>query len=327
MDISKISGKHFLELNSTHIDKTLGISAYSPYVYPCKFIKESYLYSCQLPNKIIEALYDFRNHSNDYGALLIRGFSVLPDHILTPKDNFSIPDTFNFYRERVISMIGEQLGYLVSYKQEKKGVIFQNIIPSKEHEYHLSSESSKSLLDFHTEIAFHYEKPDYIILLCIRPDHDKKAKTFTSSTRRIKSYLSNRDISILSEKKFKTGVDYSFGGSNGEKGNGRIVSVFKKNNHDYICYDLDLMEGIDSEANEVLKNLSKAANHSKCYVSLESGDLLIIDNNRAIHGRTRFTPRYDGFDRWLLRACVLEDRVKLESVSTEDNPRMICREF
>lgn len=327
MDISKISGEHLLDINSIYIDELLGASAYSPYAQPCKFIKESYLYSCQLPSKIIEALYDFRNYSNDYGVLLIRGFNVISDSILTPNDNFSIPDTCHFYRERIISMVGEQLGYLVSYKQEKKGAIFQNIIPSKEHEYHLSSESSKSLLDFHTEIAFHHEKPDYIILLCIRPDHDKKAKTFTSSTRRIKSYLRDRDISVLSEERFKTGVDYSFGSHNGEKGNGRIVSVFKRNNHDHICFDLELMEGIDNEANEVLKKLAKAASHANCYVSLESGDLLIIDNNRAIHGRTSFTPRYDGFDRWLLRACVLEDRVKLESVTAEDNPRMICRKF
>jgi L-asparagine oxygenase len=35
--------------------------------------------------------------------------------------------------------------------------------------------------------------------------------------------------------------------------------------------------------------------------------LLIIDNRRAVHGRTAFTPRYDGRDRWLKRAYLVSD--------------------
>jgi len=40
-------------------------------------------------------------------------------------------------------------------------------------------------------------------------------------------------------------------------------------------------------------------------VVLDDGDLLVIDNDRAVHGRTAFTPRYDGTDRWLRRALVV----------------------
>ena len=42
-------------------------------------------------------------------------------------------------------------------------------------------------------------------------------------------------------------------------------------------------------------------------VHLESGDLLIIDNRRAAHGRSAFEPRYDGCDRWLKRAYLVSD--------------------
>jgi alpha-ketoglutarate-dependent taurine dioxygenase len=38
---------------------------------------------------------------------------------------------------------------------------------------------------------------------------------------------------------------------------------------------------------------------------LADGDLLVIDNDRAVHGRTPFIPRYDGTDRWLKRALVV----------------------
>ncbi len=40
---------------------------------------------------------------------------------------------------------------------------------------------------------------------------------------------------------------------------------------------------------------------------LEPGDMLIVDNRKAVHGRTGFTPRYDGEDRWLRRCFTVSD--------------------
>ncbi|WP_435888864.1 TauD/TfdA family dioxygenase [Streptomyces niveus] len=39
-------------------------------------------------------------------------------------------------------------------------------------------------------------------------------------------------------------------------------------------------------------------------VSLEPGDVLVVDNDMVVHGRVPFTARYDGTDRWLKRASV-----------------------
>ena len=41
--------------------------------------------------------------------------------------------------------------------------------------------------------------------------------------------------------------------------------------------------------------------------SLGPGDLLVVDNRKAVHGRTGFTPRYDGQDRWLRRCFTVTD--------------------
>lgn len=40
---------------------------------------------------------------------------------------------------------------------------------------------------------------------------------------------------------------------------------------------------------------------------LAPGDLLVLDNRRAAHARTAFSPRYDGSDRWLLRVMTTLD--------------------
>lgn len=40
---------------------------------------------------------------------------------------------------------------------------------------------------------------------------------------------------------------------------------------------------------------------------LEPGDLAVVDNRITVHGRTAFSPRFDGTDRWLQRTFVLAD--------------------
>ncbi|MGA0208053.1 MAG: TauD/TfdA family dioxygenase, partial [Ilumatobacteraceae bacterium] len=51
--------------------------------------------------------------------------------------------------------------------------------------------------------------------------------------------------------------------------------------------------------------LHRAVQSSTKHVVLQRGDVLVIDNHRAVHGRTPFTPRYDGTDRWLKRSLVV----------------------
>ena len=34
---------------------------------------------------------------------------------------------------------------------------------------------------------------------------------------------------------------------------------------------------------------------------MEAGDLLILKNNRTLHGRSPYSPRYDDSDRWVQR--------------------------
>ena len=36
-------------------------------------------------------------------------------------------------------------------------------------------------------------------------------------------------------------------------------------------------------------------------VALQAGDLLLVKNNEALHGRSPYHPRYDDSDRWVQR--------------------------
>jgi alpha-ketoglutarate-dependent taurine dioxygenase len=72
-------------------------------------------------------------------------------------------------------------------------------------------------------------------------------------------------------------------------------------------FDLDLMVGLSDEADAALRALRTAANQVKRWVRLDTGDLLVIDNRRAVHARSQFTARFDGTDRWLQRMCAIRD--------------------
>ena len=59
------------------------------------------------------------------------------------------------------------------------------------------------------------------------------------------------------------------------------------------------MTPIDIEAKEALEILKEIL--KKNSINLKLGDMLIIDNNKCVHGRSSFEAKFDGKDRWLQR--------------------------
>jgi alpha-ketoglutarate-dependent taurine dioxygenase len=77
-------------------------------------------------------------------------------------------------------------------------------------------------------------------------------------------------------------------------------------------YDRTVMKGITEEAQMALDVFNKAIERNKQTVFLNTGDLIIIDNATTVHGRTSFSARYDGSDRWLKRVVV---RKEIDSIT------------
>jgi hypothetical protein len=81
-----------------------------------------------------------------------------------------------------------------------------------------------------------------------------------------------------------------------------------------LIYDQLLMRGTTPRAIAALSALHDAVKHSTQQVVLAAGDILVIDNHRAVHGRTPFAPRYDGTDRWLKRALVVQSLDDIDAI-------------
>jgi hypothetical protein len=262
-----------------------------------------------LPERIRNAVTRFGASGNEDGALLIRGFPVdAAELIPTPTTPFAVTPREVAGSRFALLAVGGGLGEPVSYVQEQDGVLCRDIFPTELYANALSSQSYAIVLDYHTELAFHPHAPDFLLLFGLRSDHDRVATTLVSSIRRFAARLTPEVRDVLFRPEFFTTIDLSFGNRDAAEGDGVIVPVLYGDRYDpYLCFDLDLMTGVNPRAQAALDRLRQLVRHSERGVVLTAGDLLVVDNRRAVHGRTPFAPSLRGDDRWLRRLCVVRD--------------------
>jgi len=206
---------------------------------------------------------------------------------------------------RALLRFADDIGRAVGYDREQGGRLIQDIFPVRSAEHSQVSASSKVVLGTHTETAFHPHKPRYVVLLCLRGD--PLAATTYADINDIVALLSEDHLTELQKPDFMTSVDPSFM-TNGEPDTRVVVTPLTWSEHGWtFVYDELLMSGVTESANRALIALHDAVRRSTKHIILQSGDILVIDNRRAVHGRTPFNPRYDGTDRWLKRALVVAE--------------------
>ena len=232
----------------------------------------------------------------------------------------------------VLLGFAKTLGEPPGYKAEKKGALVQSVFPIEAESNSSSNESSSSALDLHTELVFSRhnptrpldaESPDFILLLCLRSDPGGSAATIIAPVDDLCSGLSEACLRVLSEARFEQRAPYSF--TRDEPSSrpwvGPVPILSMEGSKRHAAFDLACgTRGIDEEAEAALKALRKAATAPGVVkrLHLREGDLLILNNRRCAHGRTPFFARFDGADRWLLRAYVrrsLSGMVPVESAS------------
>lgn len=236
---------------------------------------------------------------------LIKNVSIgeIPPTPLIPVTDFgSTKESINFLMET--ALLG--YGYPISYIQEQQGRLVQNILPVFKTETQQISTSSKVELFLHTETAFHPYKPDFVFLLCLRGDDS--AITTYAQVDEILSHLDKETIEVLQEDWYITGVDDSFR-TKGEPDKKILLSVLKMDSDGSysMIYDQSIMQGTNPSAEIALKKFDEAVKKSIKEIILETGDLLILNNNKVIHGRKPFQARYDGTDRWVQRMLVVKN--------------------
>ncbi len=268
----------------------------------------------------LEALAAFAADPGPSGMVLLRGLDV--GEVPTTPPSPTAPTGKALQSELVLLAVARRLGEPVGYLPEHGGSIVQNLVPTRDAVGRQTSTSSGVDLAFHTETAFHPHRPRYLLLLCLRGDPG--AATTLASIDDLLPALDDDVVAELRRPHFRTAVDESFGGSpDVPVGPARPV-LDGPADDPVLCWDAELTTGETPAAAAALEALAAAVAERQRRVVLEAGDLLVVDNARCVHGRSPFTARFDGTDRWLQRSFVVED---LAPSAADRDGRVIVTDF
>ncbi|MFH8579796.1 TauD/TfdA family dioxygenase [Streptomyces zaomyceticus] len=226
----------------------------------------------------------------------------------------------------LLLLLGSLLGDPVSYLSQQRGRMVLDLFPIKGHEEQQLGSSSTVNLEWHNEDAFHPLRADWIMLLGLR-NHDKVPTTFASVNdvvldEHVRERLFAEDFVILPDESHTAAFNSS---TTGVGGDGRQDEAFRRiaemnevprrtavlsgdPESPFIRIDPAFMPSdLQGEAVAALDSVTKEIDANLRDVALAPGELLIVDNKRAVHGRRPFAARYDGTDRWLRRINVVAD--------------------
>jgi Fe(II)/alpha-ketoglutarate-dependent arginine beta-hydroxylase len=227
-----------------------------------------------------------------------------------------------FAEEIVLVLYGSLLGEPFGWRTQQNGRLIHDVLPILGHELEPISSGSEAPLTWHTEDAFHPHRSDYLLLAALRnPD---RVPTLVGELD--VSRLDPADMDVLFEPRFLLRPDESHLPKNNTAVDGdhrpafdlvqRLISdpepaavLFGDRRSPYLRLDpcfMDVPAG-DVTARRAFAALVAVLDESMRPVTLDAGDVLALDNYRAVHGRPAFRARRDGHDRWLKRMNVTRD--------------------
>jgi L-asparagine oxygenase len=275
----------------------------SPLDTPDLFCKKCKEVCSDVPVRVKNYLLNFAKYGSETGYLLIQGIQI--DEVTLPKtpnnNNFGVGG--NTVLAKIQALFINIIGEMISYEAEGYGRIFQDVVPIKKMEKDQTSLGSNTELEIHTEQAFSELRPDILCLSCLRGDPD--AFTYILPVEKIINTLTTQEIQTLYKPLWKTGVDMSFKLNNHDFINGDTrgpLSILSGSQNDPILiFDQDLMKGLDNISQNMIKKIVDIYYSNRLQHNLLPGEIIFIDNRRAVHGRSPFFPKYDGNDRFLVR--------------------------
>jgi L-asparagine oxygenase len=237
-----------------------------------------------------------------------------------PVDPDDLGPTPNSWRERrdgitpeecALLLVGQALGTVFAWSDQQNGAVVHDIVPSAGEENSLLSSSSTHEMSLHTEDAFFPERADFVLLLCLR--NPPRAPTFIADVHDVA--LTEEFGRLVRSDRYFFRPDDSHSGDGPElNSNGFPVvraDVRRQEQarplirgidpHLQIRFDSDYVDARDRASSDALAALNRALQQARMEIVLQPGELLIIDNNRCVHGRGGFQASLDGRDRWLKR--------------------------
>ncbi|MBC7301795.1 MAG: TauD/TfdA family dioxygenase [Nocardia sp.] len=299
------------------IHHRLGDALHTPTLHDPALIAQITERAGELPDSARHAV---RPPATAAGATVVRGLPVHDaDFGPTPADwQCAAEDAHHGSLELDIALLllarcaGEPFGW----QGQQNGRLVNNIVPAAGHEDEQSGASSSVLLSPHTEDAFHAQRANLLMLICLRnPD---RVATTVSSVRQVR--LSDDDLRTLTTATLPILPDVSYG-----TGFDQLAPLptlwLDENGCTTARYDPAYTPLGDADASfrTAYARLTAELARVSHAPALAPGEILLVDNDVAVHGRVPFRARYDGTDRWLKRVNIrLPERRRRAQESSEN---------
>ncbi|WP_063036649.1 TauD/TfdA family dioxygenase [Nocardia pseudovaccinii] len=228
----------------------------------------------------------------------------------------------SFELDIAMLLLARSAGEPFGWQGQQGGRLVNNIVPSPGHEHEQSGASSKTLLSPHTEDAFHPDRANLLMLACLRnPDG---VGTTVSSVRRTE--LSADERRLLGTPTLPILPDVSYGTGH-ERYSALPLPTLWSAESPHSTADLTLrydpaytpLDDADTEFRLAYARLTAELERVCITAVLSPGELLLVDNDVAVHGRVPFTARYDGTDRWLKRVNVRLPERRRRAAEADEN--------
>lgn len=262
------------------------------------YVKTARDLACDLPIRLASALRGFRADPGPDGMLHVSGLPHATERSTPILKNSveRVPDV----PSAALFLCSLALGEVMAFRAEKAGALVQNVVPVPGSEL-VQSNAGSARLEMHTENAFHEHRPHYVALSCVRQDHDNQAGLRVAAIRNVLPHLLDEHVNVLRQARFRTDAPPSFGAGCEPVVHAVLTGLPEDPD---IRVDFNVTQPLDDEAKSALAALGEAVEMVSRAIRMAPGDLVIVDNRVALHGRTAFSPRYDGKDRWLRRTFI-----------------------
>ncbi|GEM31862.1 hypothetical protein NN3_28690 [Nocardia neocaledoniensis NBRC 108232] len=200
---------------------------------------------------------------------------------------------------------------------QQNGRLVNNIVPAVGHEDEQSGASSSTLLSPHTEDAFHAARANLLMLACVRnPD---RVATTVSSVREVR--LSEADLRTLTVPTLPILPDVSYGTDFDQPAPPLPTIWFDETDRATLRYDpaYTPLDDADPAFRAAYARLTEEFARVCHAPALAPGELLLVDNDVAVHGRVPFRARYDGTDRWLKRVNIRLPERRRRALESSEN--------
>ncbi|MFJ6786907.1 TauD/TfdA family dioxygenase [Streptomyces angustmyceticus] len=267
----------------------------------------------QLPTEALQQILDFGRHPDTPGVGYVRNAPVdarLPD---TPRDGNPSPDKATFVAEGVLLGLTGLLGEPVGFLTEKNGQLVHDVIPVEGGAMTQTNRGSAVFLNFHNDIVhdatgrYDVASPDFLVLSCVRADHEGVAGTYYADARDIVRAVDAQTLRTLRSPLFRMNAPGSYirdiaGGA--EVLSDPVPMISGPEAFPEVSAAANGVRAMNEAARAALDRLQAACREVAHEVYLRPGQALLINNRKGLHARSRFTARYDGQDRWLQRTYV-----------------------